>query len=84
MENRTSQWHVYVWGTKFKHELNPKGFHHEEQWFSSKQAAEDYAKRLFGIEKWEVKEHRFTEEEAQQNEEVRQIMAHWKAQLNIR
>jgi hypothetical protein len=78
-KDKIIQWHVW---TKFKHKRNPyvmDGFYHEDSWFSSKQAAEDYAESLFGIEEWEVKELTLTAEEAQQDENVRQIMAHWKA-----
>jgi len=89
MEKKTVyQWHVFAWGTKFKHKLNPNGFYHDDQWFTSKEAAEDYAKNLFGnlfgIEKWEVKEMIFTEEEARQEEEIVQIMARWKKQIEDR
>ena len=99
MEKRTvSQWHVwakfknpmieeYYPGQQFSLQQANHAktmFYHQDRWFSSKQAAEDYAKSLLGVEEWEVKEMIFTEEEARQEEEIVQIMARWKKQIEDR
>jgi hypothetical protein len=43
--------------------------------FTSRKAAEDYAKGLFAVEKWEIKEIAMTEKEARKSEIIRQFCA---------
>jgi hypothetical protein len=76
MKDQITQWYVRV---KFKHKV---GWDYKlcrvHPPFSSKQAAEEYAQNLFGVEKWEVKELRLRLQEAQTMERVRQFFADYR------
>ncbi len=75
---RQTQWYVRV---KFEHKL---GWDYEAcrtlPPFPSKEAAEKYARSLFAVEKWEVKEILMTPEDARKQEIVRRFFADHEAE----
>jgi hypothetical protein len=70
----TPYWFVRV---KFYHK---PGWDYHQPRFSTEQAAEEHAKQLFGVEKWETKKLFLTAKEAWQMEFIRRYFVEWEKQ----